>query len=162
MVLGLYVHFTFCKGQQLCRIIKIHGELVIVIFHFPESRQVSILMILGLMEITGTRPKPSVCCRGCSQAFSPPPQKKLTPIWEYLRLQQTSHKCYKNFKNHLKHARNPLSPHPKSVSRGISKKDPSHSFLWPAKSGPIGSYGKYWNSMDEICLFNKSCLRAHF
>ena len=73
---GLRFHllhrFMNGKGKQLRRNIMIHGGLVIFKFHFPRNRQVFILMILGLMEITGKPYNPSVWFRWCPQGVSPP------------------------------------------------------------------------------------------
>ena len=41
------------KGKNLRSHIKIHGELVLLNFHFPNNRKVFMFMISGLMKISG-------------------------------------------------------------------------------------------------------------
>ena len=63
------LHLKKWKSRKLGMNIEIHVKLVSCNFHFRENRKVFILMIWGLMEITGNPWKPSVWCRGCPQMF---------------------------------------------------------------------------------------------
>ena len=85
-------------AKSIVGILRFTGDLVIINVHFPKKRNIFIVMILGLMGITGSSQKPSVWCRGCPQGHFPPKKHLPRFCWG---IQDTRNKKNVNISKHI-------------------------------------------------------------